>query len=37
MSANGLTLGKVGNPPIYDKSVFLWIGAIDREWRAIRI
>lgn len=31
-----LTQSKVGNPPIYDKSVFPWIGEIERDWRAIR-
>jgi beta-hydroxylase len=31
-----LALSKVGNPPIYDRSVFPWTGVIEREWRAIR-
>ena len=31
-----LKYSKVGNPPIYDNSVFPWAEAIEREWRAIR-
>jgi beta-hydroxylase len=31
-----LALTKVGNPPIYDKTVFPWVGAIERDWRTIR-
>jgi beta-hydroxylase len=31
-----LALTKVGNPPIYDKTVFPWVRAIERDWRAIR-
>lgn len=31
-----LALTKVGNPPIYDKTVFPWVRAIERDWGAIR-
>ena len=31
-----LACSKVGNPPIYDKAVFPWTAALEREWRAIR-
>ncbi len=31
-----LTRTKVGNPPIYKKSVFPWTADIEHEWRAIR-
>lgn len=31
-----LKYSKVGNPPIYDKAVFHWTQAIERDWRAIR-
>lgn len=31
-----LALSKVGNPPIYDKTIFPWTHAIEQEWRAIR-
>ena len=31
-----LKYSKVGNPPIYDNSVFPWAEAIEREWRTIR-
>lgn len=31
-----LEYSKVGNPPIYDKTVFPWTAEIEREWRAIR-
>ncbi len=31
-----LKLSKVGNPPIYDKTVFPWTTEIERDWRMIR-
>lgn len=31
-----IALSKVGNPPIYDKSVFPWVNSIEGEWRTIR-
>jgi len=31
-----LALTKVGNPPIFDKAIFPWAAAIERDWRAIR-
>jgi len=31
-----LKFSRLGNPPIYDKAVFPWVGAIERDWRAIR-
>ncbi|MGH6727644.1 MAG: aspartyl/asparaginyl beta-hydroxylase domain-containing protein [Pseudolabrys sp.] len=31
-----LAYSKMGNPPIYDKAVFPWTAALEREWRAIR-
>jgi beta-hydroxylase len=31
-----LTRTKVGNPPIYKKSVFPWAADVEHEWRAIR-
>ncbi len=31
-----LALSKVGNPPIYDRSVFPWTDVVEREWPAIR-
>lgn len=31
-----LSRTKVGNPPIYDKAVFPWVGGIEAEWQAIR-
>jgi len=31
-----LALSKVGNPPIYDKSVFPWTRAIESDWRQIQ-
>ena len=31
-----LKFSKLGNPPIYDKAVFPWLGAVEHDWRAIR-
>ena len=31
-----LRYSKVGNPPVYDKSVFPWAREIETEWRSIR-
>jgi ornithine lipid ester-linked acyl 2-hydroxylase len=31
-----LNFSKLGNPPIYDKAVFPWAEAIERDWRKIR-
>src|SRR5262249_56881562 len=31
-----LVFGMVGNPPVYDKSIFPWTRAIEQEWLAIR-
>jgi len=31
-----LKFTKVGNPPIYDKAVFPWAAAVERDWRVIR-
>ena len=31
-----LRYSKVGNPPVYENSVFPWAAGIEREWRTIR-
>jgi beta-hydroxylase len=31
-----LALSAVGNPPIYDKTIFPWTRSIESEWRTIR-
>jgi ornithine lipid ester-linked acyl 2-hydroxylase len=31
-----LKYSKVGNPPIYDNTIFPWTKAIERDWRSIR-
>jgi aspartyl/asparaginyl beta-hydroxylase (cupin superfamily) len=31
-----LSHSKVGNPPIYDRSVFPWTQLVEQDWRAIR-
>jgi ornithine lipid ester-linked acyl 2-hydroxylase len=31
-----IALSLVGNPPIYDKSVFPWTRALEQDWRAMR-
>src|SRR5262245_65387655 len=31
-----LVFSMVGNPPVYDKSIFPWTRAIEQEWLAIR-
>jgi ornithine lipid ester-linked acyl 2-hydroxylase len=31
-----LTYSKVGNPPVYDTTIFPWVAELEREWRAIR-
>ncbi|MGB0086530.1 MAG: aspartyl/asparaginyl beta-hydroxylase domain-containing protein [Rhodomicrobiaceae bacterium] len=31
-----LKYSKVGNPPVYDRTIFPWVGEIEKDWRLIR-